>query len=177
MVKADNSSFLTLDTTFIRKGEDFRHLDYGSYFASYKGFTVDISVMANAGFDNRNQNPQMHPIKVNVPVDSWRGEVLDFGTSKQQSGITDNINMVSQEWCNYHITYNGKWRAFDGKSGLPITDGGLGSTGGVSGYSVLAEKSAGLMVTDITRCGSSYLVVNTNDPYSVTPSAAAWWLD
>ena len=31
MIKADSKSFVTIDTLFIRKGEDFRHLDYGSY--------------------------------------------------------------------------------------------------------------------------------------------------
>jgi hypothetical protein len=29
MIKADAKSFVTIDTLFIRKGDDFRHLDYG----------------------------------------------------------------------------------------------------------------------------------------------------
>ena len=40
---------------------------------------------------------------------------------------------------------------------MPITDGGLGQGGGISGYSILREKSAGLMVADVTRCGSIYI--------------------
>jgi hypothetical protein len=65
--------------------------------------------------------------------------------------------MVAEDLCDYNITYNGKYYAHDGKSGLPITDGGLGNAGGVSGYSILREKNAGLMVADPTRCGSIYL--------------------
>ena len=160
MIKADAKSFVTIDTLFIRKGEDFRHLDYGSYFAHYKGFTVDISVMENPAYDNQYFCPQMHPVRTNVPIDSWRADILDFGYSKQQGtgSETDNICMVAETYCDYNITYNGKWYgAHDGKSGLPITDGGLGQAGGVSGYSILREKSAGLMIADVTRCGTIYL--------------------
>lgn len=160
MVKADARSFVTVDTLFIRKGEDFRHLDYGSYFAHYKGFTVDISVMENPAYDNQMFCPQMHPIRTNVPIDSWRADILDFGYSKQQgTGTeTDNISMVAETYCDYNISYNGKWYgAHDGKSGLPITDGGLGQAGGVSGYTIHREKSCGLMIADVTRCGTIYL--------------------
>ena len=159
MIKLDSRSFVTLDTLFIRKGEDFRHLDYGSYFAHYKGFSVDISVMENPAYDNANFSPKMHPVKTNVPIDSWRADILDFGYSKEQGtgATTDNICMVAETYCDYNITYNGKYYAHDGKSGLPITDGGLGVAGGVSGYSRLIEKNAGLMVADVTRCGSIFL--------------------
>ena len=177
MIKADASSFVTLDTHFIRKGDGVRHMDYGSYFASYRGFTVDIMVMENPAYDNAFYCPQMHPVKTNTPVDSWRADILDFGFSKQQGTgtSTDNISMIAEEMCNYHISYNGKWKAFDGKSGLPITDGGLGQAGGVSGYSIVREKSAGLMVADVTRCGTTYLATDPND-YSVgAPSAEDYW--
>ena len=160
MIKADAKSFVTIDTLFLRKGEDFRHLDYGSYFAHYKGFTVDISVMENPAYDNQYFCPQMHPIRTNVPIDSWRADILDFGYSKQQGtgSETDNISMVAETYADYNISYNGKWYgAHDGKSGMPITDGGLGQAGGVSGYSIHREKSCGLMVADVTRCGSIYL--------------------
>jgi hypothetical protein len=178
MIKADSSSFLTLDTHFIRKGDGYRHMDYGSYFASYRGFTVDIMVMENPAYDNLYYSPQRHPVKTNVPIDSWRADILDFGYSKQQGtgGTTDNISMIAEEYCDYHITYNGKWYgAYDGKSGMPITDGGLGQAGGVSGYSIIREKSAGLMVADVTRCGSIYLSVDSNDFASTSPSAEPWY--
>jgi len=119
----------------------------------------------------------MHPVKTNTPIDSWRADILDFGFSKQQGTgtTTDNISMVSQEYCDYHITYNGKWKAFDGKSGLPITDGGYGIAGGVSGYSIIREKSAGLMVADVTRCGSIYLASQDDEYATSTPSAEDFW--
>lgn len=34
MIKQDASTFMTLDTTFIRKGEGYRHMDYGSLIAA-----------------------------------------------------------------------------------------------------------------------------------------------
>lgn len=40
MVKADSVTFLTLDTHYIRSGADYRHMDYGAYFAEYKGLTT-----------------------------------------------------------------------------------------------------------------------------------------
>jgi hypothetical protein len=120
----------------------------------------------------------MHPIKTNTTIDSYRADILDFGSSKQQGtgATTDNICMVAQEWCDYNITYNGKWTGgFDGTSGLPITDGGYGIAGGVSGYSLLLEKSAGLMVADVTRCGSIYLSVDEGNFSTSAPSAEDYW--
>lgn len=176
MVKAETSSFITLDTMFIRKGDGYRHMDYGSYFASYKGFSVDIMVLENPAYDSAYYSPAMHPVKTNTPIDSWRADILDFGMSKQKSGeVSDNISMVAEDFCDYHITYNGKWYAWDGKSGLPITDGGLGVAGGVSGYSIIREKSAGLMVADATRCGSIYLNIDDSQSSYTIPSAQAWW--
>jgi len=160
MIKADAKAFTTIDSLFLRKGSNFRDLDYGSYFANYKGFTVDISVMENPAYDNQYYCPQMHPVRTNVPIDSWRADILDFGSSKQQGtgGETDNISMIQESYCNYNISYNGKWYGeHDGKTGMPITDGGLGQAGGVSGYSILREKSVGLMVADVTRCGAIFL--------------------
>lgn len=160
MIKVDSKSFVTIDSLFIREGKNFRDLDYGSYYANYKGFTVDISVTENPAYDNQYYCPQMHPVRTNVPIDSWRADILDFGSSKQQGagGETDNICMVQESYCDYNISYNGKWRGeHDGKTGMPITDGDTGVAGGVSGYSILREKSAGLMIADVTRCGAIYL--------------------
>ena len=67
-----------------------------------------------------------------------------------------NISMVKEDYCDYYISFNGKW---DGKSGLPITDGGYGTTNAVSGYSIVREKSAGVMIADPSRCGAIFLNV------------------
>jgi len=156
MVKADSSTFLTLDTHFIRKGSDYHHMDYGAYFASYKGFIVEIQVMINPSYDNRYFQPKMHPVYPNYTIDSWRADILDFGTTKQQgTGMSDpNISMVKENYCDYEISHKGKW---DPKTGLPITDGGYGLAGGISGYTLTQEKSAGLMIADVSRCGAIFL--------------------
>jgi hypothetical protein len=123
-------------------------------------------------------SPKRHPIKTNVSVDSWRADILDFGYSKQQGTgtTTDNISMVAQDYCDYHITYNGKWTGLhDGKSGLPITDGGYGVAGHVSGYSIIREKSAGLMVADVTRCGTIRLAIDTETSNTPLPTPADFW--
>lgn len=153
MVKEDSATFLTLDTHYIRKGEDYRHMDYGSYFASYKGFIVEVSVIINPAYDNRWFQPEMHPVHTNYTIDSWRADILDFGnTSAQGAGKTDpNISMVARRYCDYRISHKGKW---DPKSGLPITDGGYGLAGGISGYTLIEEKSAGVMIADVSRCGT-----------------------
>jgi hypothetical protein len=159
MVKADSSTFLTLDTHFIRKGSDYHHMDYGAYFASYKGFIVEVQVMLNPSYDNRYFQPKMHPVYPNYTIDSWRADILDFGNTKQQgTGMSDpNISMVKENYCDYEISHRGKW---DPKSGLPITDGGYGLAGGISGYTLIKEKSAGLMIADVSRCGAIYLNID-----------------
>jgi hypothetical protein len=158
MVKADGSSFLTLDTHFIRKGKDYKHMDYGAYFASYEGFIVNISVMLNPAYDNEYFQPKMHPVETNFTVDSWRADILDFGSTKEQgSGKTDmNISAVKETYMDYSLSHRGKW---DPKSGLPITDGSYGLAGGISGYTLQEEKSLGVMIADVSRCGSIYLAI------------------
>ena len=161
MIKADARTFVTIDTLYIRKGEDYRHLDYGSYFAHYKGFSVDISVMENPAYDSSAMSPKLHPTRTDVTIDSFRADILDFGYAGEQgTGMTtDNICMVQESASDYDIKYNGKYYCHDGKSGMPITDGGLGQAGGVSGFTMLKEKSAGLLIADVTRCGTIKLAL------------------
>ena len=154
MIKEESRTFTTIDTLFIRKGEDFRNLHFGSYFSTYSGYSVDISVTENAAYDNRDFCRRTLPGLPNTPVDSLRADILDFAYMKEQgTGMTtDNICMVHESYLNYNIRSNGKW---DGKSCMPITDGGVGTTGtDVSGFSFLVEKNAGLMVCDPSRCGT-----------------------
>lgn len=156
MIKEEARSFTTIDTLFIRKGENYRHLDFGSYFSSYQGFSVDLSVMENAAYDNREFCRKTLPNRPNVTVDSFRADILDFGYAKEQGTgtTTDNISMIYESFSDYNISYSGKWNA---KTCMPITDGGMGTVGtAISGMSFHVEKSAGLMIADVTRCGSIY---------------------
>lgn len=160
-IKLEAKTYTTIDSMYIRKGSDFRHMDFGSYFTSYKGFTVDITVMENPAYDNQQFCREMHPVRTNVPIESWSADILDFGSTGAQDnlGTTDNICMIEESFLNYDIKYKGKCYAHDGMTGAPITDGGYGLAGGISGFSCHIEKSAGLMVADPTRCGRIYLSV------------------
>ena len=96
------------------------------------------------------------PNDPSTTVDSLRADILDFAYTKEQGAglTTDNICMIYEEDLNYSIRHNGKW---DGKSCMPITDGGQGTVGtAVSGFSFLVEKNGALMVADPSRCGSIY---------------------
>jgi hypothetical protein len=119
--------------------------------------------MQNDQYDNIEACPQTHPDYPDRPVDSWRADIMDFGAMSQENlsisgDVKNNINMVAESFCNYNISFNGKHSiaaadaGYNG-AGLPITNGGQGVTGGVSGFSILREKSAGLMVVDPTRLG------------------------
>lgn len=155
MIKEEARTFTTIDTLFIRKGEDFRNLHFGSYFSSYKGFTVDISVTENAAYDNRDFSRRTLPGRPDTPIDSMRADILDFAsTSEQGTGLTtDNICMIYESYLNYNIRHSGKW---DAKSLMPITDGGIGNTGAIADLSFHVEKNAALMVADPSRCGSIF---------------------
>jgi hypothetical protein len=113
--------------------------------------------MLNPAYDNAAFQPKMHPVQTDYTIDSWRCDILDFGSSSDQSTSGgQNISMVKERYADYHISHNGKW---DVKSGLPINDGGLGFDGNVTGYEIEVEKSAGLMIADISRCGAIKLAL------------------
>jgi len=152
MVATQASAFLTLDTFFIQ-GKDPRHLSFGAQFTNYKGKNgLDVTVMLDPNKDNPDYCPEMHPIYTDTPIDSWRMDILDFGSTKEQTTgeMGDNISMVSEKYADYYFCSAGKW---DKQTGFPINDGGMGLAGGVGGYACFIEKSFGLMIRDITRCG------------------------
>ena len=62
--------------------------------------------------------------------------------------------MVCEQYSDHYFVSTGKW---DPKTGMPINDGKEGLAGGVGGYSVQVEKSYGLMIEDISRCGTIQL--------------------
>ena len=156
MVAAEASSFHTTDTHYIR-GNDFRHLSYGAQFSHYVGKNgLDVTVLINPMYDNPDYCMQRHPMYTDTCIDSWRMDILDFGVAVQSGvgAMGDNITMVAEKYADYYFTTAGKW---DPQTGMPINDGGPGLAGGVSGYSTHVEKSFGLWIKDISRCGSIQL--------------------
>lgn len=156
MIKEEAKSFTTIDTLYIRKGEDYRKLAFGAYFAQYLGFRVKISVVENPAYDNRDFSRKTLPTNPDRTIDSMRADILDFAYEGEQgTGMTtDNICMIYEADMNYHISHSGKW---DAKSLTPITNGGTGIIGSaISGMSMHVEASSGLMVADVTRCGSIF---------------------
>lgn len=152
MVQSDASNFLTVDSHFI-SGNDFRHLSYGVQFTHYRGKNgLDVTVMLDPAKDNPEWCPQTHPIQTDTCIDSWRMDILDFGSTKNQDTgeMGSNISMVCEQNGDVYFSSVGKW---DPETGNPITDGGRGQAGGVGGYAVHVEKSFGLLIKDISRCG------------------------
>lgn len=153
MVKAEASSFLTVDSNYVRNGGDFRHLSFGVQFTHYVGINgLDITIMLNPNFDNFQFCPQAHPLYPDRTLDSWRMEILDFGTATESgSGMAeDNISFLCEANADYYFTTFGK---HDPKTGMPINNGSNGLSGGVSGFTTKIEKSYGLLIRDISRCG------------------------
>ena len=155
MVSSEASSFLTLDTHFI-SGGDPRHLSFGAQYTHYRGKNgLDITVMLNPQYDDPDLCPQMHQIYTDTTQDSWRMDIFDFGaTTQDDSALWSNIKMVCEQYSDHYFVSTGKW---DPKTGMPINDGKEGLAGGVGGYSVQVEKSYGLMIEDISRCGTIQL--------------------
>jgi len=155
MVASDASQFFTTDSHYIR-GKDFRHMSYGLQFTHYVGKNgLDISVMIDPSKDNPDMARKTHPLYPDKTIDSYRMDIIDFGyTGDQSKAGMDNISMVCEEFADYYFCSTGKW---DPKSGMPINDGSPGLAGGVGGYGIKVEKSFGLMVRDITRCGAVIL--------------------
>lgn len=120
------------------------------------GFRVKISVVENPAYDNRDFSRKTLPTNPDRTIDSMRADILDFAYEGEQgTGMTtDNICMIYEADMNYHISHSGKW---DAKSLTPITNGGTGIIGSaISGMSMHVEASSGLMVADVTRCGSIF---------------------
>lgn len=155
MVASDASNFMTVDTHYI-SGSDPRSLIYGVQFTRYRGKNgLDVTLILNPLYDSLDYCPERHPVYTEIPIDSWRMDVMDIGTTKGAVGESAfNMTMVCEKFADYYFTTAGKW---DPKTGMPINDGGPGIAGGVGGYSTSIEKSFGLLIKDITRCASIQL--------------------
>lgn len=142
----------------------------------YRALDVDIAVTQNNAYDNHYYCPEKDPTNPAYTLSSSRADILDFGYAEEQgTGKTSNISMVAESYLNYDITYKGKWTAYDGASALPITDGSYGHAGGVSGFSHHKEKSAGLMIGDVSRCGAVYKIASDQSSSVSTTAAPADW--
>ena len=157
MVATEASAFYADIGNLAIQGSDVRHLSYGIQFTHYKGKNgLDVTVMLDPNKDNPTYNGKMHPNYPDTTQDSWRMDILDFGTTSEQSvaNASDNIVMVSERYADHYFTTVGKWNK---ATGMPINDGSVGNAGGIGGYSCHIEKSFGLLIKDITRCGSIQL--------------------
>lgn len=160
MIASDASAFFSDIGNIAITGGDPRHLAYGLQFTQYRGKNgLDVTVMLNPMYDNPYFCPQMHPLYPNTPLDSWRMDILDFGSTKEQDTgvLADNISFLKEGYGDVYFSHSGKW---DKATGMPINNGGPGMAGGISGYSCHIEKSFGLMIRDISRCGTIKLSID-----------------
>jgi hypothetical protein len=148
MLAAQARSFFTLDTTYIKQIQDNpRHLSYGAQFTHYQGPEgIEVTLVKDPMYDDIKYCKKMHPIYTNMPVDSFRFTVLDFGAA---DGV-DNIQMLKLKGYDRHGYVPGTV----GPMG-PIQGGATNST--IAGYTSFCETSGGLWIKDVTRCGELIL--------------------
>ena len=140
------NGFLTLDTHWtkgIASNNGTPALQFGAQYTKYSGPEgISIELYKNPMYDSEMYCKKMHPLYPNMPIDSARMTVLDFGTSGGQG----NVAMVKEK--------NSFTRGY-----VPGMVGPSGAmTGGMTaslkhGYDVAIQTSAGLHITDVSRTG------------------------
>jgi hypothetical protein len=155
MLSAEARSFLTVDTMFVNKvsggaSTGTPHLAYGAQFTRYNGPEgIVVDVTKNAFYDDRTYCKRSHPFYPNVPIDSFRMTVLDFGESQGQK----NIQMISVK-----DTYINGYVAGTYTPSGPVTSGAMGSA--KAGYSLHTAGTMGVILRDPSRCGELILSVD-----------------
>jgi len=150
MLASVASSFLTVDTMFTQMlSKDPRHLSFGAQFTHYQGPEgIEVTLVKNPMYDNRQYCKQTHPQYSNIPVDSFRYTFLDFGGAgtSEKGGAINNIMMLKEKdsyaWGYVHGTHT--------PTG-PVKGGVAG--GLIAGYDIFMQGSAGVWIKDVTRCG------------------------
>lgn len=84
----------------------------------------------------------MHPQYPEFPIDSLRMTFMDFG----MSGASNNIQMLKVK-----DTYRWGYVAGTHTPTGPVKGGQAGAL--KAGYDMFTEGTAGIMITDVTRCG------------------------
>lgn len=95
------NAFLTVDTHFVQQygGAASRHLSFGARFVHfYAGNGVEVDLVLNKWKDSVKYCGRVHPDHPNMPIDSFRMDVYDWG----KSGGEDNITMVMQKGTSYY---------------------------------------------------------------------------
>jgi hypothetical protein len=148
LLAASASSFLTVDTHYVEKMGDRRHLSYGAQFTHYVGPEgIEVTVVKNPLYDSRKYCKRMHPIHTDKPIDSWRMTVLDFGTS----GGDDNIKVIKEADT---FTYGYHSGIID-KNGKPVQGGHVSTMD--RGVTYFISGSGSIHMTDPTRGGELIL--------------------
>lgn len=144
MLAAEASAFFTIDSHFIQKASTGpSHLSFGAQFTHYRGPEgIEVTLLKNPFNDSKKYCKRVHPLYVNMPIDSARMTFLDFGTSNG----SNNIQMLTVK-----DTY--RWGYLQGTVGPngPIKGGQVSAL--KAGYDVFTEGTAGLWIQDVTRCG------------------------
>lgn len=154
------SSFLTMDTHYIGRDSSEQHsnaLFYGAQFTKYKGpLGIEISMMLNPMYDSRQYCKISHPQYTEYPIDSARLTFLDFGSS----GGEQNIMALKVKDTFRHFMVHGSVTPNG-----PVK-GGQAVSMLKAAYDVACEGTAGIMIKDVTRCGSTieiYIYENSEE--------------
>ena len=129
-----------------------RHLSFGAQFTHYQGPEgIEVTLIKNPMYDNRQYCKQTHPQYANIPVDSFRYTFLDFGGAGTSEGrATNNIMMLKEKNSFAHGVVHGTHTPTG-----PVQGGVAG--GLIDGYEIFVKGSAGVWIKDVTRCGECIL--------------------
>lgn len=147
------NGFLTVDTHFIRSAQGVGPtpgLAFGAQYTKYNGPNgIEVELYMNPLYDSTMYCKKFHPLYPNMPIDSARMTVLDFGSSEGK----DNICMVKEK----NSFTSGYVPGMVTPSG-PNTGGATASLN--HAYERGIQTSAGLHINDVSRTGELILAMD-----------------
>lgn len=145
-------NFLTVDTNFIEKAPDRRHISVGGQYTHYVGPEgIGFKVKKHYLNDSFLVDKRPHPDFPNLPLDSQRITFLDFGNNMSEG--TKNIVALKVK-----DTYRWGYQAGTHTPTGPVKGGSV--TNLIAGYTMFTEGTFGVCVKDPSRGGE--LIFDTN---------------
>lgn len=150
MLAAESSSFLTLDTNFIKPysgGPGSNDLQFGAQYRKYIGPEgIEVTLIKNPMYDSLRYDKRRHPQYAEYPINSARMTFLDFGMSNANNMMSSNIQMLRVK-----DTFRYGYHAGTHTPMGPVQGAAVSAL--KAGYDLFTEGTGGIWIKDVTRCG------------------------